>query len=395
MTFKFKKTNFTLTTKESATAQGKSVKTPDFSKSFDQSVDADINGRHFELSPSLIAKLESGVLDQKIETAGIETGNLDDGIFGQAIEEEMGRYANLGRDHISEATDVYGAADRNSAINRIGAAGSMRMNGRVPDTGQGGDGDGDDYDFSNLGDDYTFELDEDGNVIGYENDTNGDPIESTRENLGPSEQSDESNDPTNDAPTSDTASSEGVNPDNSATTSPTGESTSSDSNACPSALKAAVGLIAGGAAKGAAEGFTSTGTPQGAALGLAVGALAAGSAVYFSSDVIDDICKNPNPMDDDSEDPNSSSFTDPLGLLSEKDELINRIRIINPEINPLDETGSNDNSGYVNDSLAGIGMSNGGTSTGAWEVNGGDYVGPSSLGSLMNIDLTSTGNDWL
>ncbi len=49
---------------------------------------------------------------------------------------------------------------------------------------------------------------------------------------------------------------------------------------------------------------------------------------------------------------------------------------------------------YSGPSLGMIGGSNGGTSTGAWEVNGGDYVGPGSLGSLMNIDLTSTGNDW-
>jgi hypothetical protein len=375
MTFKVKKTNFSLTTKDLTPSESSVVKTPDFLKGFDQPAVADINCSYFELSPSLIAKLGSGALDEKIETAGLETGNLDGGILGQGIEEEMGRYANLGRDHISEATDVYGAADRNSAINRIGAAGSMRMNGGGPETGQGGDGD--DYDFSDVGDDhddYTFELDEDGNVIGYDNDENGDPIESTRENLGPASQSGESTDPTTSVPTSDAA--------------------SSDSNACPNGLLTAIAAIAYAAGDGAVKGLSSTSTPQGAVAGAAIGALVAEGAIYFSSDIVDDICKNPNPMDDDSEDPNSSGFTDLLGLLGEKDEIINRLRIINPEINPLEETGSNDNSGYVNDSLADIGMSNGGTSTGAWEVNGGDYVGPSSLGSLMNIDLTSTGNDW-
>ena len=104
---------------------------------------------------------------------------------------------------------------------------------------------------------------------------------------------------------------------------------------------------------------------------------------------------NPNPMDNNYVDPAiekkyGERFRTYLG--SEQKDLIQKLREINPVTDPAEE--SAEQGDYSGPSLGMIGGSNGGTSTGAWEVNGGDYVGPSSLGSLMNIDLTSTGNDW-
>ena len=132
----------------------------------------------------------------------------------------------------------------------------------------------------------------------------------------------------------------------------------------------------------------------GAVLGSLVG-WAVAEGVCVVDDVKEWIYKNPNPMDDSATDPNSTAFKDHLGILDERDGLSNRIRIVNPEINPFDEGSSGDSSNYVNQTIASIGISDGGTSTGAWDVQGGDYLGPSLQGAQISIGGTSTGTDWV
>ena len=85
---------------------------------------------------------------------------------------------------------------------------------------------------------------------------------------------------------------------------------------------------------------------------------------------------------------------DPMGIIGDRDSLHERLRIINPEIDPMNEGDQTGYGSYINPALRILGTSNGGRSTGAWEEVGGAYVGP-NIGAINDsLGGTSTGNDW-
>ena len=85
---------------------------------------------------------------------------------------------------------------------------------------------------------------------------------------------------------------------------------------------------------------------------------------------------------------------DPMGIIGDRDSMYKRLRIINPEIDPMNEGDQAGYGNYINPALSILGTSNGGRSTGAWEEVGGAYVGP-NIGAINDsLGGTSTGNDW-
>ena len=102
-------------------------------------------------------------------------------------------------------------------------------------------------------------------------------------------------------------------------------------------------------------------------------------------------------LEDPTNDNNARPMTakdDPMGIIGDRDSLHERLRIINPEIDPMNEGDQTGYGSYINPALRILGTSNGGRSTGAWEEVGGAYVGP-NIGAINDsLGGTSTGNDW-
>lgn len=290
---------------------------------------------------------------------GDSTSGAFESMFGESLI-ASNPYGN-GMNRYSNATDIMGMADSHSAKNRLGGADSARMNGNAPLVSSETSGNNNNSSDSST-DDYTFVLDEDGNVIGYDNDQNGDPIESTRNNMGPIE-NDNSDDPI--------------------TGNPTGDNASSTSDKCPGTLSTIIAGVAFAAGDAGAKAFMATGHFAAGAVGAVGGALMAGAAYYFTADTIDDICENPNPMDD-------NYGYEPGTPLDPK---IERLFTINPDRDPINE-GSGESGPYTGPSLGSVGSSYGGISTGTWEENGGEYMGPSLEAVMKSMAGTSTGSDW-
>ena len=330
----------------------------------------ELSDQTFELSP-IDGTINHKDVQQQIDnnlaslenTAGLIQGESQTGAF-EAMFGDVLAVSNPygdGMNRYGSAMDIMDMAESHSAKNRVGAASSARMNGNAPLVSSNN---GSNKTSNNQPDDYKFELDEDGNVIGWDCDENGDPIEETRENQGAAEEVDvETTDPV--------------------TGDSTSKTTSSESNACPNSLLTVVGVIAAAAGDAGAKSLVATGNPYVGAVGAVGGAVAAGIAIYFSSDAIDDICKNPNPMDD-------NYGYEPGTPLDPK---IERIFTINPDRDPVDE-GSTESGPYTGPSLGKMIDSHGGISTGTWEQDGGEYMGPSLEAVKVSMAGTSTGSDW-
>jgi len=100
-------------------------------------------------------------------------------------------------------------------------------------------------------------------------------------------------------------------------------------------------------------------------------------------------------MEDPTDDNNARPMTakdDPMGIIGDRDSLHERLRIINPEIDPMNEGDQSGYGSYINPALIALGTSNGGRSTGAWEEMGGAYIGPNLDAVNDSLGGTSTGD---
>jgi len=68
------------------------------------------------------------------------------------------------------------------------------------------------------------------------------------------------------------------------------------------------------------------------------------------------------------------------------------LRNLDLDIDPQEDGGKQDNSGYFNPALVAIEFTNSGTSTGTWEVSGGAYLGPNMNAVNDSLGGTSTGD---
>lgn len=85
---------------------------------------------------------------------------------------------------------------------------------------------------------------------------------------------------------------------------------------------------------------------------------------------------------------------DPMGIIGARDSLHERLRAVNPEIDPINEGDQSGYGDYINPVLVALGSSDGGRSTGVWEEVGGSYLGPNIDAVKDFIGGTSTGTDW-
>ena len=106
----------------------------------------------------------------------------------------------------------------------------------------------------------------------------------------------------------------------------------------------------------------------------------------------DSTIKMDNPMNDNSAPPMDEE-SDPFGIISKHDKGFKDVLDINPQIDPMEEGLTQDNSGYTNTPLAAIAFSNGGTSTGSWNspYGFGAYNGPSTDSIAFSHGGSSTG----
>ena len=346
MTFKFKKTNFSLTTKDLSPSESSGVKTTAFSEESRQHLIAGDNETRLELSASIHDRIQSGQLDERINDSFLADGNLitenpgDAGLAKQLFGDPLTSGGIMGyfdlndyksHDQYLDPESYISSIDNERAQDARGGASSAEGYWQAVKKG---------YDLAEKINDIKGMAENAETVV---NGSKGDKI-----------------------------------------------------CLALTTTTEVVGGIVG-----------SAGGPVGAAAGTAAGGFVGDELCKVSKgektttqsawEWLKSLFTMPNPGDPSQDETEVSGRTTSLissYLEKHGNNYIDSLKQINVDTDPHPDF-HGDRGPYSGPSLGIIGGSNGGTSTGAWEVNGGDYVGPSSLGSLMNIDLTSTGNDWL